>query len=110
MIDLLTKAFSDRIVPLFAMIGLIISLLVLYLTIAMSNQLINASIVETTQYSNFSITRALVNELYPELKPILLLETRDADNLMSDNELATANQRITNFMRNTDILKIKVFS
>lgn len=105
-----TFAILEKIVPIFSVAGLGITLLALYLTVTFSKQLIQNAIIDTTEASNYSITQAFVNEVYPGVMPLLKLDTRTTADLMSKSELGVVDRRVRKFMQDTDILKIKFYA
>jgi len=106
-----SKSFevTDYIVPIFGAVGTFIVLVALYLTISMSQRLIEGAIIDSTELANFAMTHAFVNEVYPEVEWILQLDSRTADNLMNEEELKRVDSRVRAFMQNTGVLKIKFF-
>jgi len=73
---------------------------------------LEASISETSQAANTSVTRLFINEIYPRLSDIFALEETTAPIIvgLKGEELESVDRSIRNFMLGTDILKVKIYA
>ena len=70
---------------------------------------INAAIADSTQAANATVTRLLVNDIYPRLVNQLGLERAEPAKGLSGQALEDADKLIRIFIFGTDVMKVKIF-
>ena len=109
----LSKVIDRHLVTLFAVTAFLALSFSLALSLYLSNTFIQQEIINTTEESNHTLTKVFINETYPDLKQYLALESSDSVDLNAQEaqaKLKIVDDRIRNFMRETDILKVKIFN
>ena len=109
----LSKLFDRHLVALFAFMAFVALSFSLVLSLYLSNSFIQKEIISITEESNHTLTKVFINETYPDLKQYLALEESEALSLSAyktEKVLNVVDARIRNFMRETDILKVKIFN
>lgn len=106
------KSVNDNLVFIFTIGAFIALTFSVVLKLQLSKSFVETEIINTTQESNHTLTKIFINEAYPDIKHHLALEeniAQHATKLMQGEDLSAIDHRVRQFMRNTDVLKIKIY-
>lgn len=108
-----SKLIDRHLVGLFALMALLALSFSLALSLYLSNNFIEQEIISSTEESNHTLTKVFVNETYPDLKDYLNLEgaySVDLNSPWGQSSREIVDARIRNFIRETDVLKVKIYN
>lgn len=100
---------NKHLVSFFTASALIALVIFTSLTLYVTDTLINQAIIKTTEESNATVTKLFVNEVYPDVQSQLKLTTKGQAEPLSGMSLDVVDQKVRDFTRNTDILKVKIY-
>ncbi|QEP43669.1 response regulator [Ectothiorhodospiraceae bacterium BW-2] len=96
-----------EVLPLFAVVGLVVVSIAFYSAFSLSTKMASDSLLTATQQANLTVTRIFMNEVMPQLRPLLELAQGRA---LNQAEIALFDKLVRQFAQDTDVLKIKYFN
>lgn len=103
--------FRERLVFMFGVIAFSALSTALFLSIYVSNSYLSEELLKSTQESNATLTKIFTNVVYPDIQSNLLkIEQNMSTGKDYSQYYQSINERIHTFVKDTDILKIKVLS
>ena len=77
----------------------------------LTNSSINEEILSASEKNNMTLTKIFVNEVYPELAPILQLKTHHkTTDFLTYEQLKFIDKRVKRYISGTDVLKVKIYN
>ena len=68
------------------------------------------TVVASTEAANLATTQIFASEVWPEIAPLLPAPDASASDMRANPELPDIDKRVRLFIRNTDIVKVKLFN
>ena len=109
MSDPVQHPFLSRAASIFAVISgvtITLALLVAWHLVARTTQ---NTVVASAEAANLATTQIFASEVWPEIAPLLTPPNASASEVRANPELPDIDNRVRLFIRNTDIVKVKIF-